>query len=883
MRYIPFARDPCVVSEIGIVSMQQSGVYMTWFLRVISAVVFAGLVFQVGWQWDGCDVIDTMRDPDPVARNESRTGISNVQRIMCWKAWRTRVNHSLERMGNGRDGNDTSHPSVTIFAAPTPPFTRIQHSRLHRAIASWLMLGPTVRVVLLSTSQSVHAVCQKFKERSGGNPPVVCESDVDTTFDGVPLLNSVLDRARAAESEIAVFVDPAELILLPSLFSASLKRAQLLSGDWLLASPSWRTENLTSLGLPAKEEEYSAHPFPLFSSLADEDVRSCLRATGALFQRCEGIGVLAWNTGTTPLLSGVTPPFFMGFRGYEGWVLSEAINSKIRRVVDGSDVITAIVEQDDAERPQETNKDSLSFCGGMLNSNLTSSGNAKPVELQLATGTSRWEEDVNMYWTVAYGRYFTSQRTLEDAPLQMKRCRTSRRSESSRVCVVHKRKKGSLQCDMYCRQVRRRCDQGSECSSQEGAGSLAPNGPMVQGDSSVELDQMKAGRKDYRAHRLFIASVSVFTAKASKRKGGFQNRDSGWYSACDCQQFAGMCPLPALPHPSTVLRRVSMPHDMQTLARGAAAGPDKLLVLTVAALNYAEFLFAWVCRMEALRLRNYIIGALDDELYRVGVLHGLPIFRVGEAELDAGVSVPVTAINPDDNANMSWLERGTTLDRLTEQPNQCYFGTECFTRLTKYKSRVVLHLLRQGYNVLFSDVDVYWFQNPIGKMWSYGPGHLVVQSDNYNETGPANDIRRVNSGFYLARNDTGTVTAFQHIIVHALASKGSEQPSFYANLCGSTGEYRVGDDLCRPPLFGNLTVAFLDRSRFPNGASYGIWDADDPKSVCEQKGCFVLHNNWVSGRELKLERQVQKDLMAFDMSKRSCKWSWRNEKTERSY
>lgn len=42
--------------------------------------------------------------------------------------------------------------------------------------------------------------------------------------------------------------------------------------------------------------------------------------------------------------------------------------------------------------------------------------------------------------------------------------------------------------------------------------------------------------------------------------------------------------------------------------------------------------------------------------------------------------------------------------------DDCHFGTKCFQKVTKMKSRTVLHLLQLGYKVLFSDVDVYWFQ-----------------------------------------------------------------------------------------------------------------------------------------------------------------------------
>lgn len=51
------------------------------------------------------------------------------------------------------------------------------------------------------------------------------------------------------------------------------------------------------------------------------------------------------------------------------------------------------------------------------------------------------------------------------------------------------------------------------------------------------------------------------------------------------------------------------------------------------------------------------------------------------------------------------------------------------------KSRTVLHVLKLGYNVLLSDVDVYWFKNPLNYLTSFGPAVLVAQSDEYNLTG----------------------------------------------------------------------------------------------------------------------------------------------------
>lgn len=72
--------------------------------------------------------------------------------------------------------------------------------------------------------------------------------------------------------------------------------------------------------------------------------------------------------------------------------------------------------------------------------------------------------------------------------------------------------------------------------------------------------------------------------------------------------------------------------------------------------------------------------------------------------------------------------------------DNCHFGTECFQKVTKVKSRIVLQILKLGYNVLMSDVDVYWFKNPLPLLSSFGPATFVAQSDEYKITGISSSI-----------------------------------------------------------------------------------------------------------------------------------------------
>lgn len=109
--------------------------------------------------------------------------------------------------------------------------------------------------------------------------------------------------------------------------------------------------------------------------------------------------------------------------------------------------------------------------------------------------------------------------------------------------------------------------------------------------------------------------------------------------------------------------------------------------------------------------------------------------------------------------------------------------------------------------------------------------------------------------------------------MHAANSEMSEQPSFYDTLCGEGGSNRLGDDRCVEPET-NLTVYFLDRNLFPNGAYQDLWQKQNVRDVCRKKGCLVIHNNWISGRQKKLERQLKSGLWEYDISTRMCLQSW---------
>ncbi|RLN29607.1 beta-arabinofuranosyltransferase RAY1 [Panicum miliaceum] len=289
------------------------------------------------------------------------------------------------------------------------------------------------------------------------------------------------------------------------------------------------------------------------------------------------------------------------------------------------------------------------------------------------------------------------------------------------------------------------------------------------------------------------------------------------------------------------LHSSNLPYSLSMLLE-LAADKNRSVVLGVAGVSYREMLMSWACRLRQLRVTNFIVCALDHETYEFSVLQGLPVFR-----------------DPLSPKNVSF--------------DDCHFGTKCFQQVTKVKSRIVLEILKLGYNVLLSDVDVYWFDNPMPFLYSLGPTTFGAQSDEYNETGPINLPRRLNSGFYFARSDNATITVMQMIVKHAADSGLSEQPSFYDVMCGKNGINRVSDDKCLEP-YTNLTVVFLNRDLFPNGAYKGLWEKHDVLSACKELGCFIMHNNWIKGRKKKLQRQMSTGLWDYDPTSRLCLQDW---------
>lgn len=247
---------------------------------------------------------------------------------------------------------------------------------------------------------------------------------------------------------------------------------------------------------------------------------------------------------------------------------------------------------------------------------------------------------------------------------------------------------------------------------------------------------------------------------------------------------------------------------------------------------------SYSCRLRQLAI-PHLVAAMDLKLYRFAVRHGLAVY----------------------------FEKGAVNSDLESE--SCRWGTKCFESATKGKTRAVYRLLKLGYNVIFSDVDIVLFKNPIEELTSFGPGVMAIQSNEFNESKAANSVHCLNSGFFFVPAERTTIEAFKEIIW--LSSKGNftQQAWFNHVLCGSAnGSRRVrGRNEC---YFKDLRVVLLDRNKYPNGEYKQLWNQTNVSKACETLGCTILHCNFIVGHRAKKLRMISNKFWYYDETFHTC-------------
>jgi hypothetical protein len=312
----------------------------------------------------------------------------------------------------------------------------------------------------------------------------------------------------------------------------------------------------------------------------------------------------------------------------------------------------------------------------------------------------------------------------------------------------------------------------------------------------------------------------------------------------------------------------------------AHATKDGFVLLTAVNYDYREHLLNFKCTLEKVGMQDhFIVAALDRKVYKWGVYLGLPIFLAKSAHSQDEDSLVITGGQ---------------------------YGNAAFKHITKMKSLTVLEVLKTGYSVVWSDVDITWFYHPFDVLADYmkhdkgitiqsnAPfvqfeGKLAVPHETVNaidHTESPASFRRLNSGLYVAPSNPLVIEAIEEIVEHASKSKMSEQPSFDLILCERFPSQRHYASCTYSPKQSKdkhgyesqtLHIKTLDRFHYPTGAVLVGPNNDnvytlglDQFQEATGKNLYAAHNNWISGEKLKKDRLVSAGWWFIDTKSQNC-------------
>ena len=232
-----------------------------------------------------------------------------------------------ERRRLGESGGPSESPpaQLTIFSV-FRNYSVHEDSQRH-ALQSWLNLSPPANVVLVGNEPGLQRLANEFPGR------VVVEREVDTNFLGEPLFNSLMTRARRANTKY-VMLTTSDLIFLNNLWS-SVSSLDSAFSDWLMTGGRWTPP----LNLTVGTDSANARTHWL-DRLSSTEIEAAIRKDGRL-HTLGGVGWFLWNSTPLKLHTATMPPFAWGHGEYESWFIREASDSGLRAVVDASETVIA--------------------------------------------------------------------------------------------------------------------------------------------------------------------------------------------------------------------------------------------------------------------------------------------------------------------------------------------------------------------------------------------------------------------------------------------------------------------------------------------------------------------------------------------------------------
>lgn len=539
------------------------------------------------------------------------------------------------------------HPSVEIFSAPKP-FVGQDGEHQIRAIESWVMLDPPPTVTLLGTGHGYAEVVQRF----GLN----WIPDLDSTFLGIPLFNSIVATANASKADVAVIAN-ADIMLFDDFHFVIHKVDRDVGFPWMIIGARWDIEKV-----PGSAEK--GHPT---GKLSDRDriaIVQHARRNGTL-HTYGGIDVWAWNTKVgAGLYDGVMPHFVFGRGKYDNWFTHEVIAAGHRHVIDASEACTFVHVIHDHHLVTDN------IIGRAQNASATPDDSRSHRAFWNQGSRVKFELYINTYLAAAHGSYMNQMGTVLHAPLKVQSC-----YEPEGVCTFKRRRPHTCRCEHSPFVPQAQSDPFVvEDSRLIFCGLLSSDSRLEDSSDSGILSRFViSGRQ--RAHEGPRAS-----AERVSRMGDQSSLHGALLEVIDAEN---QLPLSEQSSESAFGLPLVIDKLLEVVEHRTQS---KKVIVTILNSHYKSLLPHFVCSARKAGIfDSLIIGALDDETYHFAVTRGLAVYL--ETSIYQNVEEESLAIG-------------------------ARFDSPGYTVLLALRARVARKLTKLGREVFYADPDVLIQSNP---------------------------------------------------------------------------------------------------------------------------------------------------------------------------
>ena len=297
---------------------------------------------------------------------------------------------------------------------------------------------------------------------------------------------------------------------------------------------------------------------------------------------------------------------------------------------------------------------------------------------------------------------------------------------------------------------------------------------------------------------------------------------------CSAHFLASMAMLLALATALPVNHtRVAMPTTLADLPDAAAhahisrvlddGSSHKLIILVTVNTGYLDFFRNWLHYYRKLGLGMYLVIAEDRAAFQT--LYDDPDMNLKGRVLYAG----------DD-------ERVRDIGNISDPETAYSFGMSEFNVLVQRRPTYFSLLLNLGYDVLYSDVDTIWLQDPLPYMTNH-TFTIHVQSDSASEREKPSSMACTGFIMLTSTPQVRELVFLWNKVLSVRRGTITNQLTFSSLLTVTISQ-------------GKLKAFFLPYTLFPNGALY--FDKQWRERL--QAAPVLVHNNWIMGHDEKRER-----------------------------